>query len=141
MTLRVTRRYRFAAAHRLHAGAFSEQENRALYGKCNNPHGHGHDYVLEVSVAGPVDEVSGRVFSPAALDRLVAETALAAFDHRNLNAEVPEFTYVPPTTENLAQLIRQRLLARWAELGHRARLAGIRLRETQRNTFEILERL
>jgi 6-pyruvoyltetrahydropterin/6-carboxytetrahydropterin synthase len=140
MRLRVTRRYRFAAAHRLHAAAFSEQENQALYGKCNNPNGHGHDYVLEVSIAGPVDETSGRVLSPAALDRLVAEQVIAAFDHRNLNAEVPEFSDIPPTTENLAHLIRRRLLARWGELGHSARLAGIRLRETKRNTFEIPER-
>ncbi|MCL6507900.1 MAG: 6-carboxytetrahydropterin synthase [Bryobacteraceae bacterium] len=136
----MTRRYRFAAAHRLHAAAFSEQENQALYGKCNNPNGHGHDYVLEVSIAGPVDETSGRVLSPAALDRLVAEQVIAAFDHRNLNAEVPEFSDIPPTTENLAHLIRRRLLARWGELGHSARLAGIRLRETKRNTFEIPER-
>ncbi len=140
MRLRVTRRYRFAAAHRLHAAAFSERENQALYGKCNNPNGHGHDYVLELSVAGPVDEASGRVLSPAVLDRLVAEEVIAAFDHRNLNAEVPEFSDMPPTTENLAHLIRRRLLARWGELGHSARLAGIRLRETQRNTFEIPER-
>jgi 6-pyruvoyltetrahydropterin/6-carboxytetrahydropterin synthase len=140
MRLRVTRRYRFAAAHRLHAAAFSEQENQALYGKCNNPNGHGHDYVLEVSIAGPVDEASGRVLSPAALDRLVAEEVIAAFDHRNLNAEVPEFSDMPPTTESLAHLIRRRLLARWGELGHSARLAGIRLRETKRNTFEIPER-
>jgi 6-pyruvoyltetrahydropterin/6-carboxytetrahydropterin synthase len=140
MRLRVTRRYRFAAAHRLHAAAFSEKENQALYGKCNNPNGHGHDYVLEVSIAGPVDETSGRVLSPAALDRLVAEQVIAAFDHRNLNAEVPEFSDIPPTTENLAHLIRRRLLARWGELGHSARLAGIRLRETKRNTFEIPER-
>ncbi|HXG34724.1 MAG TPA: 6-carboxytetrahydropterin synthase [Bryobacteraceae bacterium] len=141
MRLQVTRRYRFAAAHRLHAAAFSEQENQALYGKCNNPNGHGHDYVLEVSVTGPVDEATGRLLSPAALDRLVAEEVLAAFDHRNLNAEVPEFVQAPPTTENLAQLIRRRLLERWEELGHGARLAGIRLRETPRNTFEILEHL
>ncbi len=141
MRLQVTRRYRFAAAHRLHAAAFSEQENQALYGKCNNPSGHGHDYVLEVSVTGPVHEATGRLLSPAALDRLVAEEVLAAFDHRNLNAEVPEFSQAPPTTENLTQLIRRRLLERWAELGHEVRLAGIRLRETQRNTFEILERL
>ncbi len=141
MRLQVTRRYRFAAAHRLHAAAFSEQDNQALYGKCNNPNGHGHDYVLEVSVTGPVHEATGRLLSPAALDRLVAEEVLAAFDHRNLNAEVPEFSQAPPTTENLTQLIRRRLLERWAELGHEVRLAGIRLRETQRNTFEILERL
>ncbi len=141
MRLQVTRRYRFAAAHRLHAAAFSEQENQALYGKCNNPNGHGHDYVLEVSVTGPVHEATGRLLSPATLDRLVAEEVLAAFDHRNLNAEVPEFSQAPPTTENLTQLIRRRLLERWAELGHEVRLAGIRLRETQRNTFEILERL
>lgn len=140
MILRLTRRYRFSAAHRLHASGFSEQQNQDLYGKCNNPHGHGHDYVLEVSVAGPLDEATGRVVSPAALDRLVAEEVLARFDHRNLNSEIGEFSQAPPTTENLARLIRQRLVARWSETLAGARLAGVRLYETRRNIFEIVER-
>ncbi|MCS6952700.1 MAG: 6-carboxytetrahydropterin synthase [Bryobacterales bacterium] len=140
MILRLTRRYRFAAAHRLHAAAFSQEANQQLYGKCNNPHGHGHDYVLEVSVAGPLDEATGRVANPAVLDRLVAQEVLACLDHRNLNAEVAEFSDAPPTTENLLRLIRQRLLARWPETLARTRLAGIRLYETRRNIFELAER-
>ena len=89
--IRLTRRYRFSASHRLHADGISEAENRALYGKCNNPHGHGHDYVLDVSLRGRVDGETGRVADVAALDRLVRERVLEAFDQRNLNAEVAAF--------------------------------------------------
>ena len=88
---RVTRRYRFAASHRLHSNQFSQEENRELYGKCNNPYGHGHDYVLDVTAEGPLDAVSGRVVSIPALDRLVSETVLRDFDHRYFNADVRDF--------------------------------------------------
>jgi len=76
---RVTRRYKFAASHRLHSSELSEPENHELYGKCNNPYGHGHDYVLEVSVAGPLDSISGQVVNILALDRLVNEQILRGF--------------------------------------------------------------
>ncbi len=84
---RVTRRYKFAASHRLHSGRFSEEENHELYGKCNNPYGHGHDYVLDVSVTGPVDTASGQVVNIEALDRLVGQQNLRDFDHQYLNAD------------------------------------------------------
>jgi 6-pyruvoyltetrahydropterin/6-carboxytetrahydropterin synthase len=140
--IRVTRRYRFSAAHRLHASGISEAENRVLYGKCNNPHGHGHDYVLEVSLRGPVDQESGRAADLAALDALVREQVLEAFDHRNLNTEVPAFGERVPTTENLAIEIRSRLASRWNQTfpGAGPQLERIRIEETKRNRFELYER-
>jgi len=87
MTVRLARRYGFSASHRLHSPALSDEENRALYGKCNNPHGHGHNYEVEVTVRGQVDEITGRAIDIAALDRLAEEQILAPFRWRNLNAE------------------------------------------------------
>src|SRR5229473_1928393 len=110
---RVTRRYKFAASHRLHSGRFSEQENRELYGKCNNPYGHGHDYVLEVGVEGPLDAATGQVVRVEALDRLVAQAVLKDFAHHNLNTDVPEFGQRVPTSENIAAAIEARLKAQW----------------------------
>ena len=89
--MRVTRRYRFAASHRLHSAAFTEQQNRELYGKCNNPYGHGHDYVLDVTAEGPIQPASGQVVHISTLDRLVTERVLRDFDHRYFNADLPEF--------------------------------------------------
>jgi 6-pyruvoyltetrahydropterin/6-carboxytetrahydropterin synthase len=135
----LTRRYRFSASHRLHTPLLSEADNRELYGKCNNPFGHGHDYTLEVSVRGPVDEATGRVVHIDALDRLVRSQVLEPFDHRDLNAEAPVFTQLVPTTENLAIEIRSRLEAGWASAipGPRPSLASVRLSETRRNFFEV----
>lgn len=139
--IRLTRRYRFSASHRLHSARLSESENRQVYGKCNSPYGHGHDYVLEVSLGGPVDEKTGRVVSIESLDRLVGEQILRAFDHKNFNVEVPEFAEVPPTTENLAYEIRRRLRENWpaAFPGTPPTLERIRVHETGRNIFEIVE--
>jgi 6-pyruvoyltetrahydropterin/6-carboxytetrahydropterin synthase len=137
--MRVTRRYRFAASHRLHSAAFSEDENRDLYGKCSNPYGHGHDYVLDVTAAGPVDASSGQVVHVPTLDRLVSEQVLRDFDYRYFNADVAEFKNSVPTSENIIRVIEDRLNARWAEVfpGEWPRLEGIRLRETKRNVFEL----
>ncbi len=139
--MRVTRRYRFSASHRLRSVALSEEENRRVYGKCHNPHGHGHDYVLEVSAQGPVEERTGRVLDPAVLDGLVRRTVLEAFHHRDLNREIPELTDLPPTTENLAQAIWQRLIRRWHDVfpAEGPRLSGLRIQETRRNSFGIIE--
>lgn len=131
--MRLTRRYRFAASHRLHAPALSEEQNRRLYGKCNNAYGHGHDYVLEVTVEGPVD-ASGQVADRAALDGLIQKHVLDCMDHRNLNADVAEFAERVPTTENLASVIEKRLGDHWTL---RARLARLRISETDRNAFEL----
>jgi 6-pyruvoyltetrahydropterin/6-carboxytetrahydropterin synthase len=109
-----------------------------MYGKCNNPYGHGHDYVLEVSVRGPVEECTGRVVDLGALDALVHCEVLTAFDHRDLNADVAEFAGVVPTTENLVDEVERRLRRRWdaAFPGQRPELDRIRIQETRRNAFE-----
>ena len=133
MNMTLTRRYRFAASHRLHADALSEEENRRLYGKCNNPFGHGHDYVLEVTVEGAPD-ASGQIADRAALDGMVREQVLSRLDHMNLNQDLPEFQTRVPTTENLASWIEKMLLEHW---NLPARLARLRIAETDRNAFEL----
>jgi 6-pyruvoyltetrahydropterin/6-carboxytetrahydropterin synthase len=137
--MRLTRRYRFSASHRLHSPAFSEDENRELYGKCSNPYGHGHDYVLEVIAEGTMDPVSGQVVHVPTLDRLVSEEVLQDFDHRYMNADLGEFKTMVPTSENIIRVIEGRLMARWPDAfpGAGPRLEGIRLRETKRNLFEL----
>ena len=131
--MRLSSRYRFSASHRLHSPALSEDENRRLYGKCNNPYGHGHNYVLDVTVEGPLDE-SGQIVNRAALDGVVRKSVLARLDHRNLNVDVPELGGAVPTTENLASAIRAALERQWTLP---ARLAHVRISETDRNTFEL----
>jgi 6-pyruvoyltetrahydropterin/6-carboxytetrahydropterin synthase len=131
--MRLTRRYRFSASHRLNSDALTPDENARLYGKCNNPFGHGHDYVLDVSVEGPVD-ASGQIVDRAALDALVQELVLGHVDHRNLNCDLSELQSQVATTENLAFAI-ERMLARDWTLP--ARLARVRISETARNTFEL----
>jgi 6-pyruvoyltetrahydropterin/6-carboxytetrahydropterin synthase len=117
----------------------SAAENRALYGKCNNPFGHGHNYVLDVSVRGPVDERSGRAVDPAELDRLVRERVLNEFDHKNLNEQVASFRDAVPTTENLGLLIHKRLQRAWPEMfpGPWPQLEKVRIAETERNIFVV----
>lgn len=136
---RVTRRYEFAASHRLHAPQLSEQENRRLYGKCNHPYGHGHNYVVEVSARGPLDSATGRAVDTALLDGLVARQVLGPFGHRNLNADVNSFARVVPTSENLAVEICRRLKENWDAVfpGEWPKLEKVRIAETARNIFEI----
>jgi len=136
---RVTRRYRFAASHRLHSAALSEDENREVYGKCSNPYGHGHDYVLDVTAIGPVNPSSGQVVHVPTLDGLVSEQVLRDFDHRYLNVDLGEFKTEVATSENILRVIEDRLNARWRNAfpGEWPRLEGIRLRETKRNVFEL----
>jgi 6-pyruvoyltetrahydropterin/6-carboxytetrahydropterin synthase len=131
--MRLTRRYRFSASHRLNSEALTPNENARLYGKCNNPFGHGHDYILDVSVEGSVD-ASGQIVGRSALDTLVQERVLGLVDHRNLNCDLPELQSHVATTENLAFAI-ERMLARDWTLP--ARLARVRISETARNTFEL----
>ena len=139
--IRVTRRYRFSASHRLHAASLSDERNRELYGKCDNPYGHGHNYEIAVSARGPLDPRSGRVLDPAALDRLVDEQVLRPFDHRNLNEEVPEFQNAVPTTENLANEIFRRLHVHWKSAfpGGGPVLEKVSIAETPRNIFEVTD--
>jgi 6-pyruvoyltetrahydropterin/6-carboxytetrahydropterin synthase len=131
--MRLTRRYRFAASHRLNTEALSAEENARLYGKCNNPYGHGHDYVLEVTVEGKI-RADGQIVDRQALDALIAEQVLARVDHRNLNCDVAELARRVPTTENLASAIEEMLARSWTLS---ARLAKVRISETAKNTFEL----
>jgi 6-pyruvoyltetrahydropterin/6-carboxytetrahydropterin synthase len=105
----LTRRAEFSASHYYHNPEFTAEENRRIFGKCNNPHGHGHNYTLEVTVRGPVDARSGFVMDLAELKEVLNREVLDAMDHRFLNREVPEFRDRIPTTENLAIAIWQRL--------------------------------
>ena len=136
---RVTRRYQFAASHRLHSLLLSEEENDRAYGKCNHPYGHGHNYVLEVSARGPLDAVSGRAVDPARLDGLVAQQVLQPFDHSNLNLQVEAFQSLVPTSENLGFEICRRLKQNWSTVfaGDWPRLEKVRIEETPRNIFEV----
>jgi 6-pyruvoyltetrahydropterin/6-carboxytetrahydropterin synthase len=136
---RVTRRYAFAASHRLHSSQLGEQENRRIYGKCNNPYGHGHNYSIEVSARGPADEVTGLAARIGALDDLVRREVLTPFDHRNLNLDTAAFDGSVPTTENLAVEIGRRLKRNWSSAfpGEWPKLEKIRIAETARNIFEL----
>ncbi|HET7871798.1 MAG TPA: 6-carboxytetrahydropterin synthase, partial [Terriglobales bacterium] len=98
----LTRRYLFSASHRLHSPEMSAEENQAVYGKCNNPYGHGHNYAVEVTVAGPVDAATGMVCNLADLDAFVGANILKRFGHENLNT-LREFQQNVPTTENLCR--------------------------------------
>ena len=127
----LTRRYRFAASHRLHSEAMSEAENAVVYGKCNNPHGHGHNYALEVTVSGPVEESTGMVCNLVDLDEAVRREVLDRFDLQNLNL-TKEFGENIPTTENLCQAIYD-ILQRGFRHAH---LERVRIEETMLNSFE-----
>jgi 6-pyruvoyltetrahydropterin/6-carboxytetrahydropterin synthase len=137
--LHVTRRYQFSASHRLHAPQLSDEENQRVYGKCNNPYGHGHNYVLEVGVRGPLNPLTGRAVDPEALDDLVMERVVLPLDRCNLNDEVAAFMFTVPTSENLAVEICRRLRGAWGNVfpGEWPKLDRIRIAETARNIFEI----
>jgi len=125
------RRYMLSASHRLHVDALTAEENRAAYGKCNNPHGHGHNYVVEVMVGGMVNGETGMVMNLADLDRVVNERVVERFDHRNLNLD-PVFEKRVPTTENfslaLVEILREAL--------PQGSLEHVRIEETENNFFE-----
>lgn len=125
------RRYRFAASHRLHSTKLSEEENCRIYGKCNNPYGHGHNYTLEVLVSGEVDPATGMIANLADLDGFVEREVLEPFDHKSLNEDVAAFRSVVPTTENLCIEIFRRL-----KPFPQAKLERIRVQETSNNSFE-----
>ena len=125
------RRYHFSASHRLHSEHLSEEENCRVFGKCNNPFGHGHNYVLEVNVSGKVDPDTGMIANLADLDGFVLSAVLHAFDHKSLNKEVPVFQKKVPTTENLCIEIYERLKG----FSH-AKLERVRIEETRNNSFE-----
>ena len=127
----LNRRYRFSASHRLHSVVMSDAENQATYGKCNNPHGHGHNYVLEVTVSGQVEESTGMVCNLVDLDNCVQREVVTRFDLENLNLRL-EFAESVPTTENLCLVIYD-ILKRKLDQAH---LERVRLEETMMNAFE-----
>ena len=126
----LNRRYSFSASHRLHSEQMSDAENRAIYGKCNNPHGHGHNYVLEVTVSGQVDE-NGMICNLVDLDNCVQNNVVTRFDLENLNMQ-EEFAKSVPTTENLCTVIYDILKRTFTQ----AHLERVRLEETMMNSFE-----
>jgi len=127
----VTRRYQFAAAHRLHTDLLSEEDNWKVFGKCNNPNGHGHNYVLFVTVRGVIDPETGRVVDASVLDRIVQDTVVRRFDHQDLNRD-PAFASRTTTGENLVLLIWDLLVAKLPV----GQLEKVGLIETRDNYFE-----
>ncbi|WP_158750366.1 6-carboxytetrahydropterin synthase [Acidobacterium sp. S8] len=125
-----SRRYRLSASHRLHTDTFSEEQNRDIYGKCNNPYGHGHNYTIEVTVGGQVGAETGMVCDLVELDTCVQKNVIERFDHMNLNLD-PLFQHQVPTTENLCMEIYE-LLADF----NKAELVRVRIEETSNNSFE-----
>lgn len=131
MSVTLTRRYHFSASHRLDCEVLTPQENRDVYGKCNNPHGHGHNYRVEVTVGGPIDRATGMVMNMADLDAVVRGSVVERFHLANLNVD-PLFQEEVPTTENLCRAI-YRLLGGGLPPGA---LDRIRIEETENNFFE-----
>jgi 6-pyruvoyltetrahydropterin/6-carboxytetrahydropterin synthase len=125
------RRYMLSASHRLHADSLSDEENRAVYGKCNNPHGHGHNYTIEVLTRGPVDPDTGMVVNLVDLDLAVERRVIQRFDHTNLNND-PLFTSCVPTTENLCRAVYDLL----ADALPAVELEHVRVEETENNFFQ-----
>ena len=126
----LSRRYHFAASHRLHVDALSPERNREIFGKCNNPFGHGHNYIVEVTLGGPVDAVTGMVTNLSDLDSFAQREMLELFDHANLNTLEP-FLDLVPTTENVC-IELWRIFAAYPH----ANLERIRVEETGNNSFE-----
>lgn len=133
MKIHLARRYAFAASHRLHSAQLTEEENQRIYGKCNNPYGHGHNYVVEVAVSGPTDPATGMIANLGELDAFVGREVIEPFDHKYINEDVDEFRERVPTTENLCIDIFNRLRSFPA-----AKLERVRLEETGLNSFEYL---
>ena len=131
MKAHLTRRYRFSASHRLHSAEMSAEENKTTYGKCNNPHGHGHNYTLEVTISGSVDQSTGMVCNLVDLDAVVEGEVLSRYDVQNLNT-LQEFAQLVPTTENLSIEIFEILQRNFPH----AHLERVRLEETMMNSFE-----
>ena len=129
----LSRRYRFSASHRLHSESYTAEQNRAIYGKCNNPHGHGHNYIIEVTVSGLVDNVTGMVCDLGQLDAFAQTNLLDAFDTMNLNT-LDVFRTVVSTTENLTMEV-----FRIFEQFSGAKLQRVRIEETSNNSFEYME--
>jgi 6-pyruvoyltetrahydropterin/6-carboxytetrahydropterin synthase len=134
-----TRRYRLSASHRLHVSSLSDEQNRATYGKCNNPYGHGHNYFVEITVAGPIDGETGFVVNLARLDALAQRELIDRFDHQHMNADPVFSGDFVPSTENLTievERIFQREVPKLDPSG-RLRLHSVRIEETANNSFDL----
>lgn len=131
MKAHFTRRYRLSASHRLHCDGFSDERNVEVYGKCNNPHGHGHNYLIDVTVSGPVDGDTGMVMNMVDLDALVSREVVERFDRTNLNHD-PLFEEEVPTSENLCRVVFDLLNGKTGN----TRLERVRIEETSNNFFE-----
>jgi 6-pyruvoyltetrahydropterin/6-carboxytetrahydropterin synthase len=127
----LTKTFGFSAAHRLHSPALSDEENRAVFGKCNNPHGHGHNYELEVTVQGEIDPRTGMIMDLGSLMQVVQAEVIERFDHKHLNHDTVEFHLLNPTGENIVKVIWDLLKPK---LG--ASLTRVGLWETPKNFFE-----
>ena len=134
----LTRRYRFSASHRLYNEVMTAEENARIYGKCANPYGHGHNYVLEVTLVGPVDPATGMVCDLVALDEVVGREILERFDESYLNTHQDLFRHLVPTTENLCLTTFNLLKEKFTPGGRflQARLHRVRVEETSSNFFE-----
>lgn len=128
----LTRTYEFAASHRLHAPGLTDERNIQLFGKCNNFHGHGHNYLLEVTVTGDLDPETGMMVDLGSLDASVHAAVVDRYDHKNLNIDLPEFAALNTTSEQVAQVIFRTL-----QPVVPGRLVRVRLHETARNIFEV----
>lgn len=131
MPIKVCRRTTFNAAHRLLNTSWSDEKNEAVFGKCNLPNYHGHNYVLETWVEGPIDPDTGYVIDLGVLKKIIKEEVEEPFDHRNLNLDVPEFKNLNPTAENIAMVIHNKLQPRLSEFK-----LTVRLYETDNNFVE-----
>ena len=129
--VKVGRRITFNAAHRLHNSNWSDEKNTAVFGKCNSPNYHGHNYTLETWVEGPVDPETGYVIDLSELKKIIKEEVEEPFDHRNFNLDVPEFAELNPTAENIAKVIYEKLKPRLQEFK-----LVVRLKETENNFVE-----
>ncbi len=128
----VFRTAHFNAAHRLHVPSWSEEENKAFFGLCNNAHYHGHNYDLEVKVEGEVDAVTGYLIDMKLIKQYIDEEVIERFDHKNLNLDTEEFRTLNPTAENIVWVIWQKLRARVPQEMN----LSVRLYETPRNFVE-----
>lgn len=134
--IRLSQKFEFSASHRLHNPSLGDEENQKLFGKCNNPHGHGHNYVLQVTLAGKPDD-KGFVMDIPRFEQIVASTVIEPLDHRYLNVEIPEFSNLIPTVENIAMVIYRMLKPKFDAA--QVKMAGVTLWETSKTWCEYME--
>jgi 6-pyruvoyltetrahydropterin/6-carboxytetrahydropterin synthase len=133
---RLSQKFEFSASHRLHNPSLNDEENRKCFGKCNHLSGHGHNYELQVTLRGKTND-SGLLVDVPAFERIVQEHAVEKLDHRNLNIDVPEFSKLNPTVENIAMIIYRMLRDRFSAIG--TELASVTVWETPKTWCEYSE--